>query len=240
MKYAILSDIHANLEALTSVLEDADAQGVTHYACTGDIVGYNADPKSCLKIIRSLKCTSVLGNHDYYAACVEPMELFTLSAQKSTLWTRKQLSHFDKKRLLSLPLIAEAEDFTIVHSSLFNPDRWGYIHKREAAETHFCNQFNSVCFFGHTHVPIAFIKGASLEKMTYKTLQIESGKQYLINPGSVGQPRDRKPEAAYAIYDLEMQTISLRRVKYDISTTQKKIRAAGLPFRNALRLEHGK
>ena len=240
MKYAILSDIHANLEALTAVLEDASEQGVTNYACTGDIVGYNADPKACLKIIRTLKCTTVLGNHDYYAACSEPMELFTPAAQKSTLWTRKQLTHFDKKRLISLPLIADTEDFTIVHSSLFNPDRWGYIHKKPAAEDHFKNQFNSVCFFGHTHVPLAFVKGQPLEKRPYETLQIKPDYQYLINPGSVGQPRDRNPKAAYAIYDLDAQTVSLRRVRYDIETTQQKIRAAGLPFRNALRLTNGK
>jgi len=240
MKYAILSDIHANLEALTAVLKDAEEQGVIHYACTGDIVGYNADPKACLQKIRGLKCTTVQGNHDYYAACNESMELFTPLARKSIRWTRKQLSPFERNHLRRLPLITDIEDFTLVHSSLSNPNRWGYIFKEKAAEAHFRNQFNPVCFFGHTHVPLAFVKGKTIEKGFYETLHIRPGFQYLVNVGSVGQPRDRKPEAAYAIYNLEAQTITMRRVEYDIETTQRKIRAAGLPFRNALRLANGR
>lgn len=240
MKYAILGDIHANLEALTAVLEDAKEQGVTNYACTGDVVGYNADPKACLQIIRTLKCQVVQGNHDYYAACNESMELFTPMAQKSIRWTRKHLSPFERKYLRHLPLIVDIENFTIVHSSLSNPHRWNYIFKRKAADANFRNQFNNVCFFGHTHVPLAFVKGPSIEKGFYETLTVRQGFQYLINVGSVGQPRDRDPKAAYVIYDLDANTITMRRVEYDMETTQKKIRAAGLPFRNALRLASGR
>jgi predicted phosphodiesterase len=241
MKYAILGDIHANLEALDAVLKDAKEQGVTHYACTGDVVGYNADPKACLQEIRNLKCKIVQGNHDYYAACNESMELFTPLAQKSIRWTRKQLSILDRKYLRSLPMIVDIESFTIVHSSLSNPQRWNYIFKRKAADANFRNQFNPVCFFGHTHVPLAFVKGSSgIEKGFYETLSVKPGFQYLINVGSVGQPRDRNPKAAYVIYDLDEQTITMRRIDYDIKTTQRKIRAAGLPFRNALRLANGR
>ncbi|VGO20155.1 metallophosphoesterase family protein [Pontiella sulfatireligans] len=241
MKYAILGDIHANLEALKAVLEDAGEQGVTHYACTGDLVGYNADPKACLQLIKTLKATAVQGNHDYYAARTESMELFTPLAQKSIRWTRKQLSPFDRKYLRHLPLIIDIENFTIVHSSLSNPHRWNYIFKRKAADANFRNQFNQVCFFGHTHVPLAFIKSASsIDKGFYDTVQVRPGMQYLVNVGSVGQPRDRNPKAAYVIYDLEEQSITIRRVEYDIETTQQKIRAANLPFRNALRLSDGR
>jgi predicted phosphodiesterase len=241
MKYAILGDIHANLEALSAVLQDAEEQGVDQVACTGDVVGYNADPKACLQIIRKRECTLVQGNHDYYAACNESMELFTPMAQKSIRWTRKQLSPFERKYLRHLPLIVDIETFTIVHSSLSNPHRWNYIFKRKAADANFRNQFNAVCFYGHTHVPLAFVKGDnSLEKGFYETLQIRQGYQYLINVGSVGQPRDRNPKAAYVIYDLSEQTVTIRRVDYDMELTQKKIRAAGLPFRNALRLAHGR
>jgi predicted phosphodiesterase len=240
MKYAILGDIHANLEALNAVLKDAEEQGVTDYACSGDAVGYNADPKACLQLLRNLKFKMVQGNHDYYAACNESMELFTPMAQKSIRWTRKQLSAFDRKYLRHLPLILDIESFTIVHSSLSSPHRWNYIFKRKAADANFRNQFNQVCFFGHTHMPLAFIKGTAIEKGFYKTIQVRSGFQYLINVGSVGQPRDRNPKAAYVIYDLDNQTITMRRVEYDIPETQKKIRAAGLPFRNALRLASGR
>ncbi len=240
MKYAILGDIHANLEALTVVLADAEEQGVTHYASTGDIVGYNADPKACLQTVRNLKCTVVQGNHDYYTASNESMERFTPIAQKSIRWTRKQLSPFERKYLRHLPLIRDIEDFTIVHSSLSSPHRWNYIFRRRAADANFLNQFSPVCFFGHTHVPLAFIKGKTTEKGFYETLHIRPGKQYLINVGSVGQPRDHNPKTAYAIYDLKEQTVTLRRLDYDIETAQKKVRAAGLPFRNALRLASGR
>jgi predicted phosphodiesterase len=240
MRYAILGDVHANLEALSAVLEDASQQGVTHYACTGDVVGYNADPKPCLQIIQRLKCKVVQGNHDYYAGCNESMELFTSRARKSIDWTRKQLSPFDRKYLRQLPMILDEENFTLVHSSLSNPHRWSYIFRSKAAEANFRNQFNPVCFFGHTHVPLAFIKGKTIEKDFYETLHIQPGLQYLINVGSVGQPRDRNPKSAYVIYDLDEQTITMRRVEYAIENTQKKIRAAGLPFRNALRLANGR
>ena len=240
MKYAILGDIHANLEALRTVLKDAGEQGVTHYACTGDVVGYNADPKACLQLIRNLKCTTVQGNHDYYTACNESMELFTPMAQKSIRWTRKQLSPFERRYLRHLPMIVDIENFTIVHSSLNNPHRWNYIFKRKAADANFRNQFNQVCFFGHTHVPLAFIRGKTTEKGFYETLHIRPGMQYLVNVGSVGQPRDRNPKTAYVIYDLDEETITMRRLDYNIEETQKKVRAAGLPFRNALRLAHGR
>jgi predicted phosphodiesterase len=240
MKYAILGDIHANLEALRAVLTDAEEQGVTHFASTGDVVGYNADPKACLQMIRSLKSAVVQGNHDYYAACSEPMELFTPMAQKSIRWTRKQLSPFERKYLRQLPLILDVENFTIVHSSLNSPHRWNYIFKCKAADANFRNQFNQVCFFGHTHVPLAFIKGSTIDKGFYEKLRVRPGFQYLVNVGSVGQPRDHNPRPAYVIYDLDEQTIQMRRVEYNPEATQQKIRAAGLPFRNALRLNSGR
>lgn len=241
MKYAILGDIHANMEALQAVLADAGRQGVTHYASTGDIVGYNADPKACLQLVRSLDCKVVQGNHDYFAGCNEPTELFSPMARKSILWTRRQLSPFDRKYLRQLPLILDVEGFTIVHSSLSNPHRWSYIFRSRLAEASFRNQFNGVCFFGHTHFPLAFVKdGNMIEKGFYDTLHIRPGKQYLVNVGSVGQPRDKNPKTAYVIYDPDEQTITLRRLEYNRTETQRKIRAAGLPFRNALRLASGR
>jgi predicted phosphodiesterase len=241
MKYAILGDIHANLEALQAVLLDAERQGVTHYACSGDMVGYNADPRACLKLVRDLNCEVVQGNHDYYAGHNESMEFFTPMAQRSIYWTRKQLTRPDRKYLRELPMMRDIETFTTVHSSLCNPERWNYIFKSKAADASFRNQFSNVCFFGHTHVPLAFISnGVKTEQGYYGTVQIQPGFKYLFNVGSVGQPRDRNPNAAYAIYDLEEQRVHLRRVEYDIAATQRKVRKAGLPFRNALRLGYGR
>jgi predicted phosphodiesterase len=241
MKYAILGDIHANFEALQAVLLDAKQQGVTHYACTGDMVGYNADPRACLKLVRDLNCEVVQGNHDYYAGHNESMEFFTPMAQHSIYWTRKQLTRRDRKYLCELPMVRDIENFTTVHSSLCNPERWNYIFKSKAADASFRSQFSKVCFFGHTHVPLAFISdGAKTEQGFYETVQIQPDFKYLFNVGSVGQPRDRNPKAAYAIYDLEEQRVHLRRVEYDIAATQRKVRQAGLPFRSALRLGYGR
>jgi len=133
MKYAILGDIHANLEALQAVFRDATEQGVDGYACTGDLVGYNADPHACLRLLRKKRPIVVQGNHDYYASSQTPMELFAPAARKSILWTRKHLSLADRKYLKSLPLLADTEHFTLVHSSLFDPPCWNYVSGTLAA-----------------------------------------------------------------------------------------------------------
>jgi len=240
MKYAVLGDIHANLEAFDAVLEDARKAGATHYANTGDIVGYNADPRACLQKLKTMQFASVQGNHDYYAAYHDSIDSFNPAARHSISWTRKHLGIFDRKYLRQLPLILDVENFTLVHSSLKMPNLWNYMHKKRDAQGHFLNQFNPVCFLGHTHVPSVFIfDHGQIEHYRFDVLPLQKGLKYLINVGSVGQPRDRDPRACYVLYDLDNQTIELRRVAYDVETTQKKIRAAGLPFRNALRLKTG-
>jgi len=244
MKYAILGDIHANLEALKAVIHDATQQQVDRYACTGDLVGYNADPHACLRLLRNKNPIVVQGNHDYYATHDLAMDLFASSARKSILWTRKHLSISDRKYLKSLPLLADTEHFTLVHSSLFDPSCWEYVSSILAVHNHFLNQFTPLCFIGHTHIPAAFLNHETIQKISFSTdqpsFQLQPKVQYLINVGSVGQPRDKNPQAAYVIYDSSAQTICLRRVEYDLATTQKKIRSAGLPFQNALRLSTGK
>ena len=126
MKYAIIADIHANLEALTAVLEDMKQQGCTHTACLGDIVGYNADPKACLDIIRGMNIPCVKGNHDQYASDDEPLEGFNPRAADAVRWTRRQLTEEDRKWLRGLKLVEIVDGFTIVHATLDNPSRWGY------------------------------------------------------------------------------------------------------------------
>jgi len=241
MKYAILGDIHANLEALNAVLADAEQEGVAHYVSTGDIVGYNADPKTCLQKVRTIQIQSVQGNHDYYASHYDSVKSFNPAARHSISWTRKQLGIFERRYLRQLPLILDIENFTLVHSSLEWPNRWNYVHKKRDVEAHFRHQFNPICFFGHTHIPTLFIQYRNgIKQLRFNEITIEKGLKYLINVGSVGQPRDRDPRASYLIYDLHKKIIHLRRIEYDIQTTQRKIRAAGLPFRNALRLETGR
>ncbi|MDX1952759.1 MAG: metallophosphoesterase family protein [Verrucomicrobiota bacterium] len=240
MKYAIIADIHANLEALQVVLEDIKAQKCTHYACLGDVVGYNANPKECLDIIRGMGMPCVKGNHDEYCSTENDLEGFNPHAAEAINWTRDQLTLDDRQWLRDLKYIRLVASFSIVHATLDGPQRWGYVFDKLAAAASLTYQNTSVCFFGHTHVPLAFIRDSVVRGGTYSKFKVEPGKKYFVNVGSVGQPRDGIWQAAYVVYDMVEQTIELRRLEYDIATTQKKILEAGLPSRLAERLAQGR
>ena len=240
MKYAIIADIHGNLEALQTVLEDCKAQKVTHYACLGDVVGYNANPKECLDIIRDMGMPIVKGNHDEYCSSEQDLDGFNAHAAEAVNWTRKQLSDEDRKWLRDFKYLRLVASFTIVHATLDGPQRWGYVFDKLAAAASFTYQNTAVCFFGHTHVPVAFIRDSVVRGGTYSKFKIDHGRKYFINVGSVGQSRDGVAKATYVIYDMDEQSIELRRLDYDMATTQRKILEAGLPPRLAERLSFGK
>ena len=240
MKYAIIADIHANLEALQVVLEDIKTQKCTHYACLGDVVGYNANPKECLDIIRTMGMPCVKGNHDEYCSIDSNLEGFNPHAAEAVNWTRRQLTEEDRQWLRELKYIRLVASFSIVHATLDGPQRWGYVFDRLAAAASFTYQNTTVCFFGHTHVPVAFIRDTVVRGGTYSKFKVEPGRKYFINVGSVGQPRDNNPKSAYVTYDLDEGLIELRRLDYDIPAAQAKIRAAGLPERLAERLAVGR
>ncbi|MEM1158195.1 MAG: metallophosphoesterase family protein [Verrucomicrobiota bacterium] len=237
MRFGIFGDIHSNQEALEAVLDDMQAQRVTHTVCIGDIVGYNANPAECLELVRSLGCPVVKGNHDEEASEDRPIDHFNPLAFESMTYSRKQLSEDQKKYLRSLLMQKTIHDFTVVHSSLDGPARWIYVFALTEAQNSFVYQRTQVCFYGHTHVPTAYIlEDGGVQECFYKRLVIQENKQYYINVGSVGQPRDGDWRAAYAIYDTEENTVDLRRVPYDINLAQQKIIEAGLPERLAERL----
>lgn len=240
MRYAIFGDIHANLEALETVLADAKAARVTHYCCLGDVVGYNANPRECLEIVKNMNCPIVKGNHDEQASNDDDFEGINPLASFAMQWTRDQLNGDEKEFLRDLKMVRQVGAFTIVHATLDTPHRWGYVFDQLAAAASFSYQNTSVCFFGHTHVPLSFTRDTSVHGGPYDTVRIELGKKYFINVGSVGQPRDGNPKASYAIYDTVTQLVQLRRLDYDIETTQAKIMEAGLPKRLAERLTVGK
>jgi diadenosine tetraphosphatase ApaH/serine/threonine PP2A family protein phosphatase len=240
MKYALLGDIHANLEGLEVVLQDAKEHGVTKYACVGDVVGYNANPVECMAIIRDLGCTTVRGNHDHYCSHAENLNGFHPLAADVVDWTRKQLNAEQQDWLRKLKFVAPVESFTIVHSTLDTPEMWGYVFDKLEAEANFNYQTTTLCFYGHTHVPLAFEKSDTVRFGLYSKIKVTLGKKYFINVGSVGQPRDGDPRAAYVIYDMDNNTVELRRIPYDIQKTQKKILDAGLPGRIAARLAVGR
>jgi predicted phosphodiesterase len=240
MKYAIIADIHANLEAFQTVVEDVKKERCTHYACLGDVVGYNANPKECLDIVRSMGMPCVKGNHDEFCSSDSNLEGFNPAAALAVNWTRNHLAPEDRQWLQDLKYLRLVANFSIVHATLDGPQRWGYVFNKLDAAASFTYQNTSVCFFGHTHVPVAFIRDTVVRGGTYSKFKIEPGRKYFINVGSVGQPRDGNPKASYVTYDLDEGTIELRRLDYDIHAAQAKIRAAGLPERLARRLEEGR
>ncbi|MGZ8900136.1 MAG: metallophosphoesterase family protein [Limisphaerales bacterium] len=240
MRYAIIADIHANLEAFNTVLADAKAMNCTHYACLGDVVGYNANPKECLDMVRAMNMPVVKGNHDEYCSSETDLEGFNPHAQEAINWTRSQLTEEDRTWLRDLRYIRLVASFSIVHATLDGPQRWGYVFDKLAAAASFTYQNTSVCFFGHTHVPVAFVRDSVVRGGTYSKFKTEPGKKYFVNVGSVGQPRDGNPKASYVVYDLDESSIEIRRLDYDIGTTQRKILEAGLPPRLAHRLAEGK
>ncbi len=241
MKYAILGDIHSNLEALQAVLDHAKAQNCTHYVSLGDVVGYGPNPRECLEIVRSLNCPVVMGNHDEYCGSVLDLTGFNPMASDAIKWTRDQLSESDREWLRNLKYSHIVESFTIVHATLDLPEKWAYVFDKLAGAASMNYQRTPVCFNGHTHVPVAFVRTAmGVQGGMYNKIKIEVGRKYFINAGSIGQPRDRNPAAAYVTYDPANGLVELLRVEYDFRVTQQKIRAAGLPESLADRLEYGK
>jgi predicted phosphodiesterase len=228
VRYAILGDIHANLEALTAVLTDAREQHCTHYACVGDVVGYNANPRECLEIIRGMGMPCVKGNHDEYVSTDKRLDGFNPRAAAAAIWTRQQLSESDKKWLRDLEFTRLVANFSLVHATLDAPQRWGYVFDKWAAAASFNYQTTGVCFFGHTHLPMVFIRDSMIQASRFSEIKIEPGRKYLVNVGTVGEPRDGNVTAAYAIYDLSMRTIELRKVEYDWELTETKVRNVGL------------
>ena len=240
MRSAIFGDIHANLEAFEVVLADAREQGCESFICLGDVVGYNANPRECLEIVQSLECPVVKGNHDSYVSSEHSLVTFNPLAEVAIQWTRDQLNSSEKRWLSDLPLIVEIRGFTVVHASLDEPGDWNYVLNQLDAAASFSKQTTELCFFGHTHSPRAYIKDSSIVGVPFEQITPERGKKYFVNPGSVGQPRDGDWRAAYVVFDEERRTINLRRLRYDLTTTQRKIVAAGLPPKLAERLALGK
>ena len=240
MKYAIFGDIHANLEAFEAVLADAEQQGCTDYVCTGDIVGYAADPNECLRIVRDMNCPVVKGNHDEEAILNTSLEGLNPLAKQAMEWTRAQLNEDERDFLTNMKLVRQVADFTIVHATLDTAGSWTYVTNKFDAMASFSYQFTQLCFYGHTHTPRIYVRGDSIEPLEEMEVNLEMGRKYFINVGSTGQPRDGDWRASYAVYDAENQNVEIRRLDYNIRKAQDKIIDAGLPEMLAHRLSLGK
>ena len=239
MKYAILADVHGNATALEAVIADARKQGAEEYVCVGDIVGYGAEPESCIARVTGLCRAAVAGNHDRAATGRNDMESFNPDARDSALWTRERLSSAHRQYLDSLPLSLDIEGASVVHGSLYLPEQFNYILCSMDALGTFERMTQSLCFVGHTHVPLFFTLDGALACEYGENLALKKDVRAIVNAGSVGQPRDEDRRASYALYDSGERTVSVRRVGYDWEAAAEKILAAGLPKMNAYRLALG-
>lgn len=243
MRYAILGDIHSNLEAFQAVLEDIKARGgVDGVWCVGDVVGYGPDPNACVDLVRSEQYVCVAGNHDWAAVGKVDVNDFNPEAAEAALWTARQLTPENKDYLTGLPLRLQVSDFTLVHGSPRQPI-WEYLVSPTLAQANLSHFTTPYCLIGHSHVPLVFEfvedKGCYLKNLPEDAPLKLGGNRLIINPGSVGQPRDGDPRASYLIYDWEKAEIYYHRVEYDIPLTQEKMFRNGLPERLAERLTYG-
>lgn len=240
MRYAVIGDIHGNLEAFTAVLTSIEKEEVNQILCVGDIVGYGANPVECIDLVRERCAKIVAGNHDYAAIGLADIDYFNPFAKDALIWTSERLGEKEINYLAGLKLIEREDNFTMVHSALNNPRDWGYILNTFDAALNFELQTDPICFVGHSHGPVVYMKRDNFISGHRFISKVEPGCQYIINVGSVGQPRDGDWRACYVVYDLELQTLRLRRVEYDVEKAQRKILEAGLPQVLADRLSIGR
>jgi len=241
MKWAILSDVHGNLEALQAVMADLSQEGAERIVFLGDAVGYGANPNECMLLLRQLTEWMVAGNHDYGAVGLTDVSSFNAAAQAAIFWTGKALSDESRAFLRQLPLLRQTGGMTFVHASPHEPGAWNYIFTFPEAEQGFQALAGELAFIGHSHSPCILAKKGENKIMAHEGegATLERGVRYIINVGSVGQPRDRNPQAAYGLYDEAGRVYLLKRVSYDIQTAQWKIIRAGLPLSLAHRLSLG-
>ena len=237
MQYALFGDVHGNYDALKAVLSELDKIEPDAVFCLGDLVGYGAEPCECIEAIRERKIACVVGNHDLAAADALSMDYFNDMARASVLWTRGKLSDEDLRYLTALPFQLECEMFTLVHGSVEDPASFDYILTLEDAAFSFEALEHEYAFTAHTHVPVTFVRnGREVTATVAETLLLPEESRALVNVGSVGQPRDRNPLAAFALFDSDEGRLSIRRVRYDVEAAVRKIVEAGLPPVNGYRL----
>jgi predicted phosphodiesterase len=244
MRFAFISDIHANLEALQAVFDDIEKQVVDEVICLGDIVGYGANPNECADLVRQKCAYILLGNHDAAAVNLLATHHFNSHAKIAIEWTAANLKNDTRSFLLSLPLVLTRETLTLVHSTPYEPNMWYYITSLEEAAFNFQYFDTQVCLVGHTHIPIIIVLDQKKEVYAHQASQINlhgmEESRLLINVGSVGQPRDRNPDSCYAILDTTLGDFSYRRVPYNIEKTQAKMKKIKMPEFLITRLIEGR
>jgi len=240
LRYAVISDIHGNFQALEAVLELIDRLETDSVICLGDIVGYSADPSSCIDRVRARCSTVIMGNHDAAAVERTSIAFFNPVAREAALWTRSVLNPEEKDYLSQLPLSGDLEEFEIVHSTPDDPASWHYLYYVEQAVCQFDYFERQLLFFGHTHCAVVFeLEGDTVGTRAGESFKLAGGSRYMVNVGSVGQPRDGDPEASFAVFDTHTGEVAFYRQPYDIAAAAGRILEAGLPPTLASRLAVG-
>ncbi len=244
MRYAFISDIHANLEALEAVLDDTETEHIDEVICLGDIVGYGANPNECVDLIKKMCPVTLLGNHDAAAVELLSTQHFNIHAKIAIEWTTQTLRKDIKNLLTELPLKSTLDQMTLVHATPYEPNMWYYITSLEEAAFNFQFFDTQICMVGHTHIPIIIVLDNQKELYVHQDVTIRltdtAGCRLLINVGSVGQPRDRNPKSCYGIFDTETAEFTYRRVAYNIEKTQQKMKRIKMPEFLVSRLEDGR
>ncbi len=231
MRLALLSDIHANLEALTAVFRDIESQKIDQVICLGDVVGYGSDPVACLELVEKNCRVRLMGNHESAALGRMNDQALNDVARSSMEWTRKQLDDRLIAMIERFEMQKRAADLQFVHASPFEPENWHYILTPKAAAKAFDATDAFICFFGHSHLPTIFSIGED-QKVRSRfghDFQPLDENRYLVNVGSVGQPRDDDPRSCYVVYDSDTVDVYYRRVEYDFTVTQKKMAEVNAP-----------
>lgn len=232
MQIALISDIHSNLQALEAVMERIDARSVDAIYCLGDTVGYGADPSPCLEMVRERCAANVLGNHDLAVVTEIHEKSLPKDGRKAAQHNREALSEDQLLYLRSLPYVLEETGVTLVHATPLFPEKWMRLGSFQLSTAQF-DQFQSdICFVGHTHKPAVISEKLGVH-------QVRKGHRYLINVGSVGQPRDGDPRACVAFFDTDSYEYSLERIEYDIEKAVERIKEEKLPKRLGNRLLRG-
>jgi diadenosine tetraphosphatase ApaH/serine/threonine PP2A family protein phosphatase len=243
LRTAFISDIHANLDALDVVLEDIKGQEIDRVVCLGDIVGYGPQPNECVRRVQETCEITIVGNHDYAALGRIDTLGFNEYARAAADWTAESLDPSSVEFLENLPLTALLGEMLLVHASPSDPERWIYVLSYQEAQRQFEAFGERLCFIGHSHLPVVIEElGGEISALEFPgdvPLRLHRDRRYIVNVGSVGQPRDRNPRAGYAWYDDEMDAAMLRRLEYPVEAVQKKILDAGLPPFLAQRLTDG-
>ncbi len=241
MRYGIFADVHSNIAAFEAVHSVLGKANIDQYVFVGDIVGYGAHPKECIALLRELNAVIVSGNHDLAVIDFFDINRLNEDAKQSIIWTKKNISNLEKMYLSGFQLIEGNETFCFVHGTLSHPESFSYMSNKSEALKTFYTMKHQICFVGHSHVPGIFVEEE--DGIYYKVvslLLLERGRRYIINVGSVGQPRDGDASACFCIYDEKASTVEIKRVSYDVAKAQKDILDAGLPPYLAERLATGR